>query len=212
MPQILAVANINGLEIFVPPGFEFGKTNKTPEYIAKFPLGKIPSLETSTGFLLTEASAIAHYISSSGPKREQLLGSTVEDQALVQQWISFTDSHVRTTLTPLVMPFVNAMFRAPYNPKAEEENLPQLHRWFKYIEAHLKGRKWLVNDAEGPSLADITLAGGIDLGMRYYIDAEMRKEYPELTAWWHRLLAVPEVNEAFKNPALLEKRTLPESS
>jgi len=160
-------------------------------------------LETASGFNLTEASAIAYFVSDSGPKREQLLGSSVTDRALVQQWIFFSDSQLQPTLTPLIIPHTG---RGPYDAKVEEAHTPDLKRWLTYIEGQLKGRVWLVNDSEGPSLADLSLGGIFVFGFQYYIDAEMRDEYPNLMNWYNRLVQVPEVKDGFGDVVLLDKR------
>lgn len=64
---------MNGLEIKFPP-FTMRETNKSPEFVTKFPLGKVPAFEGADGFCLTESIAIANYIAQSGPKAGQLLG------------------------------------------------------------------------------------------------------------------------------------------
>src|SRR3569833_3353387 len=69
---------------------EPGVTNKTSWYLAKFPLGKIPGCESRDGaFTLVESNAIAQYLAERGPKKQQLLGATAEERALVSQWIFF---------------------------------------------------------------------------------------------------------------------------
>lgn len=45
----------------MPTDFVFGETNKSPEYLAKFPHGKIPAFEGADGFKLFETQAIARY-------------------------------------------------------------------------------------------------------------------------------------------------------
>jgi elongation factor 1-gamma len=40
---------------------EMGVTNKKPDFLAKFPLGKVPCFEGVDGFTLFESSAIAQY-------------------------------------------------------------------------------------------------------------------------------------------------------
>jgi Glutathione S-transferase, N-terminal domain len=50
-------AKANGLDVEVV----FTTPNKTPEYLAINPLGKIPSFVGANGFQLTEAIAIAIY-------------------------------------------------------------------------------------------------------------------------------------------------------
>ncbi|KAG6336656.1 hypothetical protein ID866_2437 [Astraeus odoratus] len=57
---ILAAAAVAGLEIDTPH-FEFRVTNKTPEFLAKFPLGKVPAFQDATGFTLVEGASIARY-------------------------------------------------------------------------------------------------------------------------------------------------------
>ena len=44
--------------------FKFGETNKAPEFLKKFPLGKVPAFEGSDGVLLTESNAIAYYVAN----------------------------------------------------------------------------------------------------------------------------------------------------
>lgn len=39
----------------------FGTDNKSPAFLKKFPLGKVPAFEGADGFTLYESSAIAHY-------------------------------------------------------------------------------------------------------------------------------------------------------
>lgn len=49
-----------GLEL-EEPEYKHYEDNKKPEFLAKFPHGKIPALECSNGLNLTEGAAIARY-------------------------------------------------------------------------------------------------------------------------------------------------------
>ena len=62
--QIKAVAAFAGLEITVP-AFELLVDNKKPDYLSKFPHGKVPAFEGADGFKLAEGAAIARYSESS---------------------------------------------------------------------------------------------------------------------------------------------------
>ena len=42
----------------------FGETNKSAEFLKKFPLGKVPAFEGSDGLTLTESNAIAYYVAN----------------------------------------------------------------------------------------------------------------------------------------------------
>jgi elongation factor 1-gamma len=200
----MAVAALNGLELEIPPGFEFGKTNKTPEYLAKFPLGKIPSLETPSGYYLTETNAICFYLAESGPKKEQLLGSTPEERGYVNHWVFFSCEQLYRTVITMVYPYLGY---AVYDAKLEEEKLQELHRWMTYLEAHLEGKTWLLpGERAGPSFADVAVAHAFRMGFKFSIDVKDRKEYPRVMEWWNRVLSVPEIEKAFKGNILLEKK------
>lgn len=55
-------ANYNNQQITMVPDFKMGETNKTPEFLAKFPLGRVPAFESTDGsFTLYESNAIAYY-------------------------------------------------------------------------------------------------------------------------------------------------------
>ena len=45
----------------MPENYVHFEDNKKPEFLAKFPHGKIPAFEGSDGFKLFEGSAIARY-------------------------------------------------------------------------------------------------------------------------------------------------------
>jgi elongation factor 1-gamma len=79
------------------------------------------------------------------------------------------------------------------------------------MEQHLDGREWLVSvkGETGPSLADLSLGGVLVMAFKLYIDANMRKEFPCVAAWFERLISVDEVKEGFGNPVLVETRVEP---
>ncbi|KAF2467454.1 glutathione S-transferase [Lindgomyces ingoldianus] len=196
--KTLAAANFNGLDLAVEPGFEYGVTNKTPSYLAKFPMGKIPALETPSGFYLAEATAMAYYVSESGPCSAQLLGRSVEDRALVQMWIAFADSEL---FFPSQTILAHVLGRKKYDPEAGDEKEAAFERSLKRLELHLaqEGKKWLVRDEE-VSLADLSVASSLLWPLNWFMDPEYRKNYPKTMDWWERLMAVESVGKAFGAP------------
>jgi glutathione S-transferase len=58
---------------------------RTPEYLAKNPNGRVPTLEED-GFVLWESPAILKYLAAKRPERA-LCGSDPKTQALVDQWM-----------------------------------------------------------------------------------------------------------------------------
>merc|ERR1712213_11746 len=57
-------AKYSGAKLTVSKDFKFGETNKSAEFLKKFPLGKVPAFEGSDGTLLTESNAIAYYVAN----------------------------------------------------------------------------------------------------------------------------------------------------
>ena len=129
--QILAAAAIGGIEITVPDKYEHFVDNMKPDFLAKFPHGKIPAWEGADGFELFEGPAIARYgelhpilLSFNTPADETfsvasltpdtgLLGSGPKEYALIDQWMHLTETEVDTP-TSLIR-FMTAWPVYPYN-------------------------------------------------------------------------------------------------
>merc|ERR1712234_33513 len=62
--KALVAAKYSGADLKIAEDFVFGESNKAPEFLKKFPLGKVPAFEGSDGTLLTESNAIAYYVAN----------------------------------------------------------------------------------------------------------------------------------------------------
>lgn len=179
-----------------------GKTNKTPEFMTKFPFGKVPAFEGADGTKLFESDAITQYIAESGPASGQLLGNTPAERAVIRQWICFADGEVIHPVIELVKWRVK--FSA-YDEKTEVASLQKLERSLGLLEKHLQGRMWVASE-EKLSLADITVASALSWGFAMIIDEEMRKKYPTTVAWYERTVDSEGVKQAFGEKKFIEKR------
>jgi elongation factor 1-gamma len=200
-PQAQAAANLNGLDLSVPE-FAMGKTNRTDEFLAKFPFGKVPTFEGADGTTLFESDAIVEYIALSGPAAGQLMGSTPAEKATIRQWICFAQGEVLDVVTQL------ALWRLkikPYDEATETNALQRIERSLAFLDTHLKGRTWLAGEGK-ISMADITVASALVWGFSMIIDAEMRTKCPLTVAWYERVIAVDGVKEAFGEAKFIEKR------
>ncbi|KAK8064423.1 glutathione S-transferase [Apiospora phragmitis] len=161
------VAGINGLE-----------STKTPDFLAKFPMGKIPAFEGADGFYIAEGAAIAMYLAGSGPKAQQLLGAPTELQkrARITEWICFAE----TELNPQVLPaFVMCVLKyMPYSEQAYNNAANNLERALKRVDKAVDGgnKKFLVGDEL--TMADIMVAGPLFFGQGFLIDQKMREAAP----------------------------------
>ncbi|OWK50154.1 Elongation factor 1-gamma [Lonchura striata] len=148
--KALIAAQYSGARLRVlsaPPLFRFGHTNRSPQFLQKFPLGKVPAFEGDDGFCVFESNAIAYYVST-----EELRGSTPEAAAAVLQWVNFADSDVVPPASTWVFPTLGILH---YNKQATEVAKEEVRRVLGVLDGHLRTRTFLVG--ERVSLADISL-------------------------------------------------------
>jgi elongation factor 1-gamma len=202
--QAQAIAAINGLELEVIPDFQIGVSNRTPEFLAKFPLGKVPAFESGDGtFCLTESQAIARYVAESGPKAGQLLGEDIKTRALVEQWSCYAEQELASNLTPALL--MCLLKFAPYDEAKYDQSAAAFERAAQRVEIELKnGKKFLVG--EQLTLADIMIVGVLQFAGKFLMDAEMRKGLPNVEAYVKRVMEVPEMKGAFEALELCETR------
>ncbi|ODM19692.1 hypothetical protein SI65_04678 [Aspergillus cristatus] len=203
--KIQAAANLNNLILTFAP-FELGKTNHTPEFLSKFPLGKIPAFTSADGSVnIVESDAIAQYVAESGPAAEQLLGSNPIQRAQIRQWIGFSANEMEASLIPLVLWRIGL---AGFDSVKEETAFKGLERALGCLEKSLEGKEWLV-DGEEVSLGDLSVASALVPGFLVVIDEEMRGRFPGVVGWYERVIGLEGVREAFGKKVFVEKRQGP---
>lgn len=197
------MAAVNGLEVPLTENFQMRVTNQTPEFLAKFPMGKVPALECADGFCVAEGGAICTYLARAGPKAAQLLGADAKTEALIAQWSYFADTElIPSILPPAVMVLMKLI---PFDEARYEKCAADTLRALKCLEAALQGgKKYLVGDSL--TLADIMVSGTLFAATKFLVDAEMRKEAPNVVAWLQGLAALPEF-EPLGELVLCETRT-----
>ncbi len=157
-------------------------STRTPEFLAKNPIGKVPLLEFPDGRRLAESNAILLHLAEGTP----YLPSDTFERAKTYEWLFFEQySHepaIAVRRSILTAP-ERAHLRTPerLGPLLESGN-----RALSVMERRLSGAEWLVG--ESYSVADISLyaythkaeEGGFDLS-----------PYPGIEAWMQRVAAQP---------------------
>jgi len=157
-----------------------GKT-RTPEFLAKNPNGRIPTLELEDGTFLAESNAILWYLAEgSSFVAEDRLG-----RALMLQWMFFEQySHEPYVATPR---FILKHLPADSPRRAEiPQRLAQGRAALAVMDAHLKSRRFFV--AERYSIADIALYAYTHVAGEAGLDLA---PYPKVRAWLERVAAQP---------------------
>merc|ERR1712088_250968 len=129
-------AKYSGAKLTVSKDFKFGETNKSAEFLKKFPLGKVPAFEGSDGTLLTESNAIAYYVAN----EELRGGSDAAARAQVVQWMSMADSDILPAACTWVFPTMGIM---QFNKNATERAKEDLKGVMKALNDHLLAKAFL---------------------------------------------------------------------
>jgi glutathione S-transferase len=154
---------------------------RTPEFLRKFPNGRIPTVELDNGKILFESNAIILYLAESTP----FIPADRYQRAQVFQWLFFEQySHE---------PYIASVRYLMIHPDVQDprRTIIEMMRQRGYdalgvMEGHLKSREWFVG--EHYSVADIALyaythvadEGGFDLA-----------GYPAIRAWLERVKSQP---------------------
>lgn len=165
------------------------KEQKTPEFLAKQPFGVIPVLEDD-GIRVFESRAIARFISEKYSEQgTNLLGSTLKERALVNQWMEVESQNYNPPISAIVFELVIGprYGRSPDIAKVEE-NAKKLERVLDIYEAHLKENEYLAGDFF--SLADLTHIPYTARLMESNQSALITSR-PRFLGWWVRITSRP---------------------
>lgn len=193
--KALIAAQYSGAQVTIAKNFEFGKTNQTPEFLKKFPLGKVPAFEGADGTWLFESNAIAYYVAT-----ESLRGKTLEAQAAVQQWMNFADNEILPASCTWVFPCLGIM---QYNKQNTDRAKEDVQRALAVLNAHLLTRTYLVG--ERISLADIAVCCNLLQLYAHVLEPEFRAPYGNVTRWFVTLVNQPQFAAVVGAVALCEK-------
>ncbi|KAF8626684.1 hypothetical protein AX15_004768 [Amanita polypyramis BW_CC] len=196
---IRAVAAIGGLEIPVHENYEHFVDNRKPEFLSKFPFGKIPAFDGADGFKLFEAMPIARYVATLAPNAN-LLGQDSKESALVDQWVHLAESEFDTS-TDLIVAMLR--HRLPYNKPVHTFATERHLRVLNVCNSHLSSRTFFVG--ERVTLADIVVAFFVRRALPYTIDAEVRSKVPNVIRHFETIVNQPQLKEILEPFEYAEK-------
>jgi len=196
--KALIAAEYSGAQVKVasqPPEFVLGQTNQTDEFLAKFPMGKVPAFSSSEGKNISESNAIAYYLAN-----DQLRGHSVEDRAFVHQWISFAENEILPPTCTWTFPCMGIV---PFNKAATAKAKVDLKRALSALNSHLLFHTYLVG--ERVTLADICVMSNLLLAYKWVLDPEFRAGFNNVTRWFVTMVNQREVKKVIGDFALCSK-------
>jgi glutathione S-transferase len=165
---------------------------KSPAFLARSPLGRIPALEDENGRSLADSSVIAEYIEERFPE-PPLFPRDPYDRARTRWFDEYADGGMGPSLTGKVFfqRVINAkLMKNPPDERIVASGLAEVPTYFAYLERELGGAEYLV--AGRFTLADISVASQL-VNLSYAgvtIDAAT---YPALARWYARVTERPTV-------------------
>jgi len=200
--KALIVAKYTGQEVEMSADFQMGKTNKSPEFMAKFPPGTVPAMEFDD-FCLWESSAIAYYFASlkHGGK---LLGHNAKDHASVVQWLLFAEGALTRAGSEWLIPIWGYRpFNKVTHAKAVEDTKKCLHT----LNAHLHHHTYLVT--EHITVADIVVVCNLQPLFKHVLEPKYRDEFKNVVRWFVTCMHQSEFKAVFGEPELCKEEAKP---
>jgi glutathione S-transferase len=154
--------------------------NRTPEFLALNPNGKVPVLETGGGSLW-ESNAIMCYLARIA---ESDLWPNDDRQIEVMRWLSWDSQHFTRHAGSLYFQHIikPAFGMGGPDPAVVEEATGFVKRFAAVLNDHLSGRDYLVGN--GLTVADFAVAITLPYAERARIPLA---EFPEIERWHGRL-------------------------
>ncbi|XP_059062782.1 elongation factor 1-gamma [Achroia grisella] len=182
--KALIAAQYSGAKVKVAPNFVFGETNKSEEFLKKFPAGKVPAFESADGkVLLTESNAIAYFVANAA-----LRGNDLQTQAQVWQWASWADSELLPASCAWVFPYLGIM---QFNKQNVERAKSDLLAALQVLDSYLLTRTYLVT--ERVTLADIVVFTTLLHAFQHVLEPSLRSSLPNVSRWFLTLQNQPSV-------------------
>jgi glutathione S-transferase len=155
---------------------------RTPDFLRKFPNGRIPAVELDDGKVLFESNAIISYFAEGTP----LMPADRFERAQVFQWLFFEQYSHEPYIASIRYLVIHPDVQDPRRGIIEALMRPRGYDALGVMEGHLRSREWFVG--ERYSIADIALyaythvadEGGFDLATS-----------PAIRAWLDRVKSQP---------------------
>ncbi|KAL1852999.1 hypothetical protein Plec18167_005657 [Paecilomyces lecythidis] len=183
--MVLFVAKYNSLDVEICNAFPIKvypeKGGVGEEYLSKFHTGKVPALETSSGFAVYESIAVAWFLAKQD-SNTKLCGSNLEQETTVLRWASFTNYE----LLPPIMAWINPVIG---RSKATPDQLEKLEEGCELtvgaIEKEITGKHYLVGDTL--TLADLFVVSGLARGYQYVFTKSWAEKHPTVHDYFMRI-------------------------
>jgi glutathione S-transferase len=161
--------------------------NRSPEYLAKNPMGGVPILELDDGSILAESVAICRYFEETKPE-PNLMGRTPLEKAQIEMWNRRMELEL-LAMTAGAFRNTHAFFkgRIPQVPEYGAVCKAAAEKRLEWLDSELANRRFIAGDRY--TIADITALIGIDFGR--VSDIRIKPEQKNLARWHQEVSSRP---------------------
>ncbi|KAI5476555.1 hypothetical protein MNV49_007502 [Pseudohyphozyma bogoriensis] len=176
--------------------------HKGPAYIALNPNGRIPCLvDNETGFTLWESGAIITYLVEKFDPDHKISATTAEERYQQLQWLFFQTSGQGPYYGQLGW---FKLFHPEKIPSAIERYEKEIERVISVLSIVLEKQEWLLGSKV--TVADLAFFTWNDLAFGPILmpnHEELKQKYPAVWAWHQKMTALPYVQEALAERAVV---------
>ncbi|KAL3715216.1 hypothetical protein ACJRO7_007020 [Eucalyptus globulus] len=168
----------------------FKGEHKAPEYLELQPFGSLPVVQDGDYTLFESRAIIRYYAEKYKDQGTELLGKTIEERGLVEQWLEVEAQNFHPPIFDLVLKVVIGPLRGlTPDPKQLKESEDKLCQVLDIYEERLSKSKYLAGNFF--SLADLS-----HLPFTQYLVGKMGKEYlirdrKHVSGWWDDISSRP---------------------
>ncbi|KAJ7965047.1 Glutathione S-transferase [Quillaja saponaria] len=180
----------------------FKGEHKDPEFLKLQPFGVLPLIQDGDYTLSESRAIIRYYAEKYKSQGTDLLGKTIEERGLVEQWLEVEAQNYHGPIFNLVTQILFAPISGfPSDQKLIQESEEKLGKVLNIYEERLSKSKYLAGDFV--SLADLS-----HLPFTHYLVNQMGKDYmikdrKHVSAWWDDISSRPswkKVLQLYKYP------------
>ncbi len=152
--------------------------NRTPEFLAKNPMGSLPVLELDDGSYLTESLAIIEYLEELHPE-PPMIGKTPRERARVRELERLAEMSILSRMGRIFFNTSPVFPREKQSRESAEQARAGLPNAFRIVNDRIGESKFVAGDR--PTIADCTLYAALELGK--VAGVIVGDEYPNLKRW-----------------------------
>lgn len=181
-----------GIDIELVPTPLMQRAHKSPEHLARNPLGQVPVLELDDGTHLSESVSICRYLEDLHPQ-PNLFGRDAKERATIDMWIRRIEFRLMMPVGQVWVhthPFTAAVATATMGGQFKdfgEANRKLVAGACRLFDGELKGRAYVAG--ERYTMADIVAQATLDFAR--FIGVDIPDGCGSLQNWYARVSARP---------------------